>query len=64
MGDSRAPTVAALTRSLTCPLCSTTARVQRAENCSGPAVVARFLVAGVPVVQVVLVPLSEAMDAL
>ena len=42
VGDSRAPTVAALTRSLTCPLCSTTARVQRAENCSGPAVVARF----------------------
>ena len=38
--------------------------VQRAENCSGPAVVARFLVAGVPVVQVVLVPLSAAMDAL
>ena len=26
VGDSRAPTVAALTRSLTCPLCSTTAR--------------------------------------
>ena len=26
MGDSRAPTVAALTRSLTCPFCSTTAR--------------------------------------
>ena len=35
-----------------------------AENCSGPAVVARSLVAGVPVVQVVLVPLSAAMDAL
>ena len=28
--------------------------VQRAENCSGPAVVARSLEAGVPVVQVVL----------
>ena len=37
---------------------------QRAENCSGPSVVARFLVAAVPVVQVVLVPLSAAMDAL
>ena len=35
-----------------------------AENCSGPAVVARFLVACVPVMQVVLVPLSAAMDAL
>ena len=35
VGDSRAP--------LTCPLCSTTKPVvQRAENCSGPAVVARF----------------------
>ena len=63
--DSRAAHSCSLDKVVDIPRCvQRQPVVQRAENCSGPAVVARFLVAGVPVVQVVLVPLSAAMDAL